>query len=42
MSINAEEEGWLIDIAIKDASQLESMLSREDYEAYVATLDEDH
>jgi glycine cleavage system H protein len=35
------EEGWLLRIEIEDASQLEDLMSAEDYEEYIGTLEDE-
>ena len=42
ISIAAEEDGWLMEFNIEDASELEALLDEKSYLEYVDTLEEDH
>ena len=42
ISINAEQEGWLMEFEITDASQIDDLLDEKSYLAYLETIEEDH
>ena len=42
ISIGAEEEGWLMEFEITDASQLDDLLDEKSYLAHLETIEEDH
>ena len=42
ISIAAEEDGWLMEFEVTDASQVDGLLDEKAYLAFLDTLDEDH
>ena len=42
ISIGAEDEGWLMEMEIKDIAQLDNLLDEKAYLEYLETLEDDH
>ena len=42
ISIEAESEGWLMEMEIEDTDQLKDLLDEESYLKYLDTLEDDH
>ena len=42
ISIAAEEDGWLMELKIDDASQLDELLDEKSYKEYCDTLEDEH